>query len=83
MESDSVIELEFNGYKVYGLSRNRLESGSTLGIFMMFPGNGVSVYFYFNNIRPEYRHFETLEDYKKLRDRFLDEYTGFLKNCKN
>jgi hypothetical protein len=81
METKDLIELEFNGYKIYGLSRSTIETGSTLGIFVMFPGNGVTVYFYFNNLKPEVRNFETLDDYKKLRDRFMDEYTRHLKTC--
>jgi hypothetical protein len=81
MEIKELIELDFNGYKISGLSRGTIETGSTLGIFIMFPGNGVTVYFYFNNLKPEVRNFESLEDYKKQRDRFLEEYTKHLKAC--
>ncbi|MCU0439001.1 MAG: hypothetical protein MUC49_13970 [Raineya sp.] len=81
METKDLIKLEFNGYKVYGLSRATIETGSTLGTFVMFPGNGVTVHFYFNNMKPEYRNFESVEDYKKQRDRFIDEYTKYLKTC--
>ncbi len=81
METKDLIELEFNGYKVYGSSRATIEAGSILGTFVMFPGNDVTVYFYFNNLKPEYRNFENADDYKKLRDRFLDEYTKHLKTC--
>lgn len=83
METKNLIELEFNGYKVYGFSRATIGTGSTLGTFVMFPGNGVTVYFYFNNMKPEYRNFESVDDYKKQRDRFMDEYTKFLKTCKD
>ena len=83
METKDLIELEFNGYKVYGFSRTTIETGSTLGTFVMFPGNGVTVYFYFNNMKPEYRNFESVDDYKKQRDRFMDEYTKHLKTCKD
>ncbi|WP_426091649.1 hypothetical protein [Flavobacterium sp. DSR3-2] len=82
METNDLIELEFNGYKVYGFSRNTIETGSTLGTFVMFPGNGVTVYFYFNNMKPEYRNFESVDDYKKQCDRFMDEYTKHLTTCK-
>ena len=82
METKDLIELEFNGIKVYGLSRATIETGSTLGTFIMFPGNGVTVYFYFNNMKPEYRNFESVSDYKKQRDRFMNEYTKYLKTCK-
>jgi len=81
METKDLIELEFNGYKIVGLSRGTIETGSTLGTFVMFPGNGVTVYFYFNNLKPEYRNFESVEDYKKQRDKFMDEYTKYLATC--
>lgn len=83
METKDLIELEFNGFKIYGLSRGTIETGSTLGTFVMFPGNGVTVYFYFNNLKQEVRNFESLDDYKKQRERFIDEYTGHLKTCES
>lgn len=83
METKDLVELEFNGYKIQGLSRGTIETGSTLGIFVMFPGNDVTVYFYFNNLQPQYRNFETLNDYKMQRDRFMDEYTKHLLTCKS
>ena len=81
METKDLIVLEFNGYKIYGSSRNAIQQGSTLGTFIMFPGNDITVYFYFNNLKPEYRNFESLEDYKKQRDNFMKEYTKFLTLC--
>ena len=83
METKDLIELNFNGYKIYGLSRGTIEKGSTLGRFIMFPGNGITVYFYFNNLTPEYRNFESIDDYKKQRDKFIDEYTKYLTTCKD
>ena len=81
METKELVELNFNGYKISGLSRGTIEAGSTLGIFIMFPGNGVTVYFYFNNLKPDVRNFESIEDYKKQRDKFLEEYTKHLTTC--
>lgn len=81
METKNLIELTFNGYKIFGLSRETIERGSILGSFIMFPGNGVTVYFDFNNLKPDFRNFENIEDYKKQRDRFIEEYTKFLKTC--
>ncbi|MCF0069639.1 hypothetical protein LZD49_04095 [Dyadobacter sp. CY261] len=81
METKELIELQFNGYKIFGLSRGSIETGSTLGTFVMFPGNGVTVYFYFNNVKPELRSFDNIEDYKKQRDRFIEEYTKHLTAC--
>ena len=83
MEKD-LIEQEFNGYKVLGISREKIvSSNSTLGIFVMFPGNNVTVYFYFNNLNPELSNFDGVDDYKKQRDKFIDEYTKYLTTCKN
>jgi hypothetical protein len=82
METKELIELNFNGYKIWGLSRENIETASTLGIFAMFPENGITVYFYFNNQKLEDRNFENLEDYKKQRDQFIDEYTKHLATCK-
>jgi hypothetical protein len=81
METKELIELNFNGYKISGLSRGSIETGSTLGIFIMHPGNDVTVYFYFNNLKPELRNFESVEDYKKQRDKFFEEYTKYLTTC--
>lgn len=83
METRNLIELEFNGYKVYGFSRATIETGSILGTFVIFPGSGVTVYFYFNNMKPGYRNFESVDNYKKQRDRFMEEYTKHLKTCKD
>lgn len=81
METKELIELKFNGYKIVGLSRASIQEGSILGTFIMFPGNGVTVYFYFNNLKPEFRNFESVEDYKKQRNRFMEEYTRYLTKC--
>jgi hypothetical protein len=81
METKDLIDLEFNGYKIFGLSRAGIEAGSTLGTFVMFPGNGVTVYFYFNNIKPEYRNFESVDDYKRQRNNFMEAYTKYLTTC--
>jgi hypothetical protein len=82
MESKELIEKEFNGYKIYGFSRATLEVGNTLGTFLMFPGNGHTVYFYFNNMNAEYRSFADLDGYKQHRDKFLEEYTKYVAGCK-
>lgn len=83
METKDLIELEFNGYKVYGISRTTILSGNILGYFVMFPGNGVSVFFDFQNAKPEFRNFASIEEYKKQRDIFIDEYTKYLKICRD
>ena len=82
MESGEPIVMELNGMKIYGLSRTSIEAANTFGTFLMFPGNGIIVHFYFSNIKEGYRHFETVEEYRKLRDAFLNEYTQHLASCR-
>jgi hypothetical protein len=81
METKDIIELSYNSFKIYGLSRSSIDKGSTLGSFVMFPGNNISVFFDFENGTPETRSFTTLEEYKAQRNAFMDEYTLYLKNC--
>ncbi|HXD92541.1 MAG TPA: hypothetical protein VNX01_04970 [Bacteroidia bacterium] len=83
METKDLIKLSFNSYTIYGLSRNTIEKGSTLGTFVLFPGNNTIVYVYFNNLKPEVRNFEDLTDYKTQRNGFLGNYTFYLKSCVN
>jgi len=81
METKELIVLTFNGCTITGFSRGTVESGSTLGTFVLFPGNGIAVYFYFNNLKPGYRNFESVEDYKKQRNQFIEAYTKYLLAC--
>lgn len=83
METKDLISIEKNGYKMYGLGRDNIETGSTLGIFIMFLKDNVIVYFYFNNLKHEVRNFNSLEDYKLQRDNFFEEYTKHLNTCMN
>lgn len=82
MKSNDVIELEYNGHKIYGLSRNSIESGSILGTFILFTNHDDVIYFYFNNLKPSYRNFNSVEDYEKQRNDFFDKYTKHINSCK-
>lgn len=75
------VEMKINGYDICGTSRTTIEQGATLGTFMMFPGNGVVVYFYINNMKEAYRNFNSVEDYEQQRDQFIDAYTRFIGSC--
>lgn len=74
-------KLNYNGYTIYGVSRTSIEEGSNLGTYVMFPGNDIVVYFYFNNLKKGYRHFETIQEYASSKNNFIGEYTNHLKNC--
>ena len=81
MEGSGLTQLSYNGYQIWGSSRNTIKEGNTLGTFVMFPGNDITVYFYFNNPEPGLRNFENLEEYKSERNLFIGAYTSHLKSC--
>ena len=67
-----------NGLTIYGHTRNKLEGG-TLSIYYLFlDQDSVAVSMYLLNEEPAERKFSTLDEYKKIRDRFLDVYTKCL-----
>ena len=82
MESTDLIVLKYNGYAIYGISRNSLDEGSTLGSFVTFAGDGLVVYFYFNNLPPQDRSFGTVDEYRSQRNAFLGSYTAFVNGCR-
>jgi hypothetical protein len=79
-ETKSVQEANFNGFKTYSTSRANLDF-TELGITLFFDdANKIFVTVYFLNQRPPYRNFKTIEEWKALRDKFLDAYTGCVQN---
>ena len=51
-------------------------------IFLIIIIDLSTVYFYFNNLKPEYRNFKSLKDYKKQRNAFIEGYTLYVNSCK-
>ena len=67
-----------NGLTMYGHTRNKLEGG-TLSIYYLFlDQDSVAVSMCLLNAEPAERKFNTLDEFKKIRDRFLDAYTKCL-----
>ncbi len=84
LTSPEPIAIEKNGYKIYGLNRDNIDNpSSTLGIYIMSPGKNITVYFYFNNLHNDSRSYNNLDEFMAIRDRFLDEYTKYIKECKD
>jgi hypothetical protein len=83
MDSEKLHEFDVNGFKIYGYNRNTIEQGSNLGTYVMFPDDNVTVHFYFNNLKPKYRHFNDIETFYNMRDKFFDKYTKYISNCRN
>lgn len=82
LEGSAPLKITYNGYTLHGISRSSLNNVNTLGTFVMFPGNNVTVHFYFNNLPPDKRHYKTVEEYKSLRNDFFGRYTSHIKQCR-
>jgi len=64
-----------NGFEIYGQDRGTLE-GSVLGLYLFFDdAKHIATTLYFLNQEPAQRKFETIEAYRRLRDRFLERFT--------
>ena len=65
-----------HGFDVYGNNRTKLE-GSVLGMYVMFDDvEHVATTISFLNQASWHRKFQTMDEYARLRDRFLTTYTG-------
>jgi len=76
---NTALHSPLNGFEVHGLDRNKLEGG-VLGIYLLFddPARVVTT-IYLLNQEPQARKFQTLDEYRTLRDRFLASYTGCIR----
>ena len=65
-----------HGLEVHGLDRTELK-GSTLGFYLLFDNKRhIATSVYLLNQKPLTRRFQTIEQYRDLRTRFLATYTG-------
>jgi hypothetical protein len=73
-----------NGLEAHGLDREKLEGG-TLGVYLLFDNSAhVVTTIYLLNQEPQSRKFQSFEEYRQLRDRFLVSYSACIqKNQQN
>lgn len=65
-----------HGVDVRGLDRGTLDA-PVIGFYLLFDdASHVATTIYFLNQEPSVRSFQTIEEYRTMRDRFLDTYTG-------
>jgi hypothetical protein len=65
-----------NGLDVRGLDRDKLEGG-VLGLYLLLNDSSRMVTtIYFLNQEPKDRSFQTIEEYRTMRDRFLGTHTA-------
>ena len=69
-----------NGLEIHGLDREMLEGG-VLGIYLLFDDQvHLATTIYLLNQEPQNRKFQTMEEYRGLRDRFLSSYTACIRS---
>jgi len=76
MESQEPIKVSYNGFEGDALNRKSL-IGNTLGITILFSdADHQIITIYFLNQNPQKRKFQTIEEWRTLRDNFLNRYTS-------
>ncbi|HEX8068520.1 MAG TPA: hypothetical protein VF546_01125 [Pyrinomonadaceae bacterium] len=78
-EAPEPIKIAYGGFEGYSTSRASL-AGATLGIAVLFSDAEHQVLtVYFLNQNPKKRKFQTIEEWRTLRDNFLNRYTSCIK----
>lgn len=79
MESQEPIRVSYNGFEGYAINRKSL-TGNTLGITALFSDADQHIItIYFLNQDAKRRKFQTIEEWRALRDGFLNRYTSCVK----
>ena len=77
---NTALHSPMNGLDVHGLDREKLEGG-VLGVYLLFDDTAhVVTTIYLLNQEPQSRKFQTIDEYRDLRDRFLASYTGCIRS---
>ncbi len=64
-----------NGLVIYGVTREKLEGGTLSTYYLFRDQESVTISMYLLNDYPDQRKFSTLDEYKAIRDKFLNAYT--------
>lgn len=80
MESQEPVKVSFGEYDGYGTSKRTLV-GNMLGIYVLFSdADRTIITFYFINQNSKRKRFQTIEEWRVLRDQFLKTYTACAKS---
>jgi len=76
-------KMMLNGFEHYGMDRDKIDVGGQVGIHVLFyDADHLIITIYFLNqgkaVLLNNRRFENMEQYRELRDDFLDRYTECL-----
>ena len=80
IETQEPVKISFGGYEGYGSSRRTL-MGNILGIYVLFSDADRTITtFYFINQNSNRKRFQTIEEWRVVRDEFLQTYTTCVKD---
>ena len=80
LESQEPVKVSFGEFEGYGTSKRTL-TGNMLGIYVLFSdADRTIITFYFINQNSKRKRFQTIEEWRVLRDEFLKTYTNCAKN---
>ena len=75
LESPEPVKVSFNGHEGYGTSKREL-TGNMLGIYVFFSDTHRTIMtIYFINQNAKRKRFQTIEEWRTVRDEFLNTYT--------
>lgn len=83
-KADVAQKIYINDFETYSVNKMAIQ-GDQIGATVFFDDeNSFVVSVYFLNQRSQFRNFQTIEEWKVLRERFLNAYTGCVReNLKN
>jgi hypothetical protein len=80
LESSEPVKVSFGEYEGYATSKKTL-TGNMLGIYVLFSdADRTIITFYFINQNSKRKRFQTVEEWRVLRDGFLNTYTTCVKS---
>lgn len=75
MDSSEIKTAIMKRFETYGVDRNTVEIGQVIGTYVLFSDSDQKVItIYFRNQGPGKRKFQSIEEYRNLRDKFLTQY---------
>jgi hypothetical protein len=84
LESNEPIKATYNGFESYGSVRTTVDRYNTTAVYVLFNDTDKTITtIYFFNAKPKNRKFQTIEEWRELRDKFLNSYTRCINTNSN
>jgi hypothetical protein len=83
LESPEPVKVSINGHEGYGTSKHELK-GNMLGIYVFFSdANRTITTIYFINQNAKRKRYQSIEEWRTIRDGFLNTYTTCINSGRN